>query len=98
MEIHFYPLAGGAWEQLANTLNARMGSDVQRLSALIQTDPAPWLAKFPSLAGQLNALVRALRRLEWAPGENFRVVTVSIDHRDPPRLAADKRAIDALNK
>lgn len=40
---------------------------------------------------QLNALTRALRELEWAPGENYRVVTVSIDHREKPELARSKR-------
>jgi len=41
---------------------------------------------------QLNALTRALRKLEWAPGENYRVVTISIDHREKPKLARKKRA------
>jgi protein SCO1/2 len=41
---------------------------------------------------QLNALTRALRKLEWAPGENYRIVTVSIDHREKPKLARKKRA------
>jgi protein SCO1/2 len=40
---------------------------------------------------QLNILTRALRGLEWTPGENFRIVTVSIDHRERPPLAAGKR-------
>lgn len=40
---------------------------------------------------QLNILVKALRKMEWAPGENFRLVTVSIDHREKPSLARGKR-------
>jgi cytochrome c oxidase subunit 2 len=41
---------------------------------------------------QLNALTEGLRGLAWAPGEKFRVVTVSIDAREKPDLAAAKRA------
>jgi protein SCO1/2 len=41
---------------------------------------------------QLNALIRALRGMEWAPGENYRIVTVSINHREDHELAAAKRA------
>ncbi len=41
---------------------------------------------------QLNALVKALRGVGWTPGENFRVVTVSIDARESWELARDKRA------
>jgi len=40
---------------------------------------------------QLNALTRALRKLEWAPGEKYRIVTISINHREGPDLAAAKR-------
>jgi len=49
---------------------------------------------------QLNALVRALRGLQWAPGENFRVVTVSINHREDPELALEKRKkyLEALDR
>jgi protein SCO1/2 len=41
---------------------------------------------------QLNALVRGLKALEWAPGENFRAVTVSIDPTDSAEVAEGKRA------
>lgn len=40
---------------------------------------------------QLNALTRTLRKMAWAPGENFRQVTLSIDHREDAELAAGKR-------
>jgi protein SCO1 len=41
---------------------------------------------------QLNALITGLRGLEWTAGKNFRIVTVSIDHREEPTLAREKRA------
>jgi protein SCO1/2 len=41
---------------------------------------------------QLNAVVEGLRGLEWKPGQNFRMVTVSIDPRESWELARDKRA------
>jgi protein SCO1/2 len=41
---------------------------------------------------QLNALTAGLRGLSWTAGDRFRVVTVSIDHRESPKLAAEKRA------
>jgi protein SCO1/2 len=40
----------------------------------------------------LNGLVRALRALSFAVGEQFSVVTLSIDPRDTPALAAAKKA------
>ena len=40
---------------------------------------------------QLNALVRALKKLQWTAGKEFRQVTVSIDHREDQHLAAGKR-------
>lgn len=40
---------------------------------------------------QLNALIDGLRELAWAPGQNYRVVTISIDPREGPELAAAKR-------
>lgn len=40
---------------------------------------------------QLNGLVAGLQQLDWVPGEEFRIVTVSIDPDDTPQLAADKR-------
>ncbi len=46
----------------------------------------------PMLCGlQLNAFTDTLREMEWAPGENFRVVTVSIDPDEDASLAAAKR-------
>ena len=49
---------------------------------------------------QLNGLTRALERFAWTPGEQYRVVTVSIDPRETPKLAADKRAthLEALGR
>ncbi len=42
---------------------------------------------------QLDGLARALRELDWTPGdENFRVVTVSFDPTETPADAAKKRA------
>jgi len=47
----------------------------------------------PMLCGlQLNALNDGLKGLDWAPGENFRVVTISFDPDEGPELAAAKRA------
>ncbi|MCA9699599.1 MAG: SCO family protein [Myxococcales bacterium] len=41
---------------------------------------------------QLNGLTRTLQKLEWTPGEQFRIVTVSIDPRENTEVAAGKRA------
>lgn len=40
---------------------------------------------------QLNALLSGLKELDWTPGERFRIVTVSIDPKETPDLAASKR-------
>jgi protein SCO1/2 len=40
----------------------------------------------------LNALVETLRELDWTPGEEFRVVTVSINPAEDAALARGKRA------
>lgn len=40
---------------------------------------------------ELNALTKGLKALGWKPGKRFRVVTVSIDHRETVELAAAKR-------
>lgn len=46
----------------------------------------------PMLCGlQLNALVESVRQLDWAPGENFRLLTVSFDADEGAPLAAEKR-------
>lgn len=50
---------------------------------------------------QLNELTETLRSFEWTPGDDrFRIVTVSIDPRETPELAAQKRAshLAALNR
>jgi protein SCO1/2 len=39
----------------------------------------------------LNGLSDGLRNLSWAPGDRYRVVTVSIDPRETPVLAAGKK-------
>ncbi len=41
---------------------------------------------------QLNELVEGLEQLDWTPGEEFRIVTVSIDPDEDHDLAAGKRA------
>lgn len=41
---------------------------------------------------QLNALLAGLQDLDWSAGEQFRVVTVSIDPREGPEVASGKRA------
>lgn len=40
---------------------------------------------------QLNGLVDALRELEWSPGREFEIVTVSINPLETPPLAAGKK-------
>ena len=40
---------------------------------------------------QLNGIAEALHQVDWAPGEDYRVVTVSIDPRETPEDAAKKR-------
>jgi protein SCO1/2 len=53
---------------------------------------------------QLNSLTRTLEGFaesrDWQPGEQYRIVTVSIDPREGPELAAKKRAthLDALGQ
>lgn len=39
----------------------------------------------------LQGLTDALRRMDWTPGEQFEIVTVSIDPRETPELARDKK-------
>jgi protein SCO1 len=48
----------------------------------------------------LNALLSGLRDLDWVPGDQFHVVTVSIDPSEGPPLAAAKRStfLNALGK
>lgn len=46
----------------------------------------------PMLCGiQLNFLREALAQLDWAPGKQFRIITVSFDPRERSGLAAKKR-------
>jgi len=40
---------------------------------------------------QLNALLKGLQALDWTPGEQFRIVSVSIDPTETAELAAAKR-------
>lgn len=40
---------------------------------------------------QLNGLLDGLGGLEWTAGDEFRIVTISIDHREGPELASKKR-------
>src|SRR5439155_3928414 len=47
----------------------------------------------PRLCSQvLNGLVDGLRKIDYEIGKEFTVVTVSIDPREPPELAAAKKA------
>ena len=41
---------------------------------------------------ELNGLVKGLKDLAWTPGDEFQIVTVSIDPRETPELAAAKKA------
>lgn len=41
----------------------------------------------------LNGLVEAIRQIPWTPGEEFSIVTISIDPRETPDLAARKREV-----
>lgn len=55
----------------------------------------------PMLCGLVSeGLVASLKKLEWAPGEQFQVVTVSIDAREAPELARQKKAstLEALGR
>jgi protein SCO1 len=55
----------------------------------------------PMLCGlQLNALVESLRQIDWAPGENYRLLTLSFDADETSELAAEKRTnyLDALGR
>ena len=49
---------------------------------------------------QLNGLTRALKEFEWAPGEQYRIVTLSIDPREDTEIAAKKRNthLEALDR
>lgn len=40
---------------------------------------------------QLNGLVAGLQQLDWLPGDQFRIVTISIDPDDTAQLAREKR-------
>ncbi|MCC7442982.1 MAG: SCO family protein [Bdellovibrionales bacterium] len=48
----------------------------------------------PSLCGfVLNGLLATLKNLEgWTPGDQFELVTLSMDHREGPELAREKKA------
>jgi protein SCO1/2 len=41
---------------------------------------------------QLNELIRTIRELGWRPGDRFRMLTISIDQRETPALAAKNRS------
>ena len=41
---------------------------------------------------ELNGMVKGLRELDYKPGEQYRIVTVSIDPEETPELAANKAA------
>ncbi|MCS6885956.1 MAG: SCO family protein [Acidobacteriota bacterium] len=55
----------------------------------------------PALCGLvLNGVTKALKQVPGVPGKDYEVVTISIDHRETPRLAAAKKAavIETLGK
>jgi protein SCO1/2 len=53
----------------------------------------PVYYRCPMLCGlELNGLVRCLRGMSLSPGSDFQIVTFSIDPRESPTLAAQKRA------
>jgi protein SCO1/2 len=39
----------------------------------------------------LNGMIDGLKPLKWSPDKDFRIVTVSIDHREGPELAREKK-------
>ena len=43
-------------------------------------------------SAQLNAVLKGLQDLDWIPGQNFNLVTISIDPDETSSLAAKKRA------
>lgn len=47
-----------------------------------------------------NALSKAVTQVDWAPGDKYNLVTVSINHRESPELAAAKKAtyVTDMNK
>ena len=49
---------------------------------------------------QLNAVLEGLKELDWIPGENFNLVTISIDPEETAELAENKRKtyLSALDK
>jgi protein SCO1/2 len=71
------------------------GAEVQ-LGRYFGTKPVVLLLVYyecPMLCTQvLNGFVRMLRALSLEPGDDFEIVTVSIDARETPALAASKRA------
>ncbi len=40
----------------------------------------------------LNGVIRSLKQAQWSVGEQYEVLTISIDSRDTPQVAAGKRA------
>lgn len=49
---------------------------------------------------QLNSMVDTLRDLDWQPGQQYRILTISFDPLEPPELAAAKRRsyLDYFNR
>lgn len=55
----------------------------------------------PMLCGLVtNGLVESLQQINWTPGDQYEVVTISIDPREGPKLAAAKKLsiLDALDR
>lgn len=80
---------------LETTFRDHTGRSVE-LREYFGTQPVvvmPVYYRCPMLCGlELNGLVRCLRAMKLAPGEDFQIVTFSIDPREEAKLAARKRA------
>ena len=80
---------------LDGTFQTAAGGDV-RLGDLFGSRPVvllPVYYRCPMLCGlELNALVRCLRAMPMTPGQEFDVVVYSIDPRETPELAVEKKA------
>lgn len=79
------------------TLNNEAGKPVQ-LSSLFRPGK-PVILNFvyfecPTLCGfVLNGVLDGLKKLQWTVGDQFDVLTVSIDHRENSELAKDKKDV-----
>jgi len=80
---------------LAATFRNERGEEVE-LGSFFERDRPVLLTlnyyRCPMLCGlQLNGLVAGLEELAWTPGQEFEMVTISIDPLETPALAAEKK-------